>query len=297
MITGTVIALVALAAVVGLVWVISKAGSPRTALWAALLALSLALGMLLLSVASVYYKMPVGWIVALVAAAAVVGSLFVLVGKSVSWKAPRVLALVGLIAATVIAMTVVLITMPFGGLVLPIFEIRGQQIAENVGINALYASDYKLRMDYMPIDVIGNPPEGLYIQYEDFDVQERKPDSEMAKADLEDILAAGKQPFDFEMSIPPNATYTELEVSGRPALGVEFAEGAAGGPPKSGEPLGKQSTIRIIVFGKDGVDVRIMSQGQLRYAGGSGRNETYDFVAPRTYDELVAIGESLAPLK
>jgi hypothetical protein len=226
----------------------------------------------------------------------VVVAFFIMVGKSVRWDRLRVVGTLLLGLAGFVFMTLVLMALPFGNLMTPLFEVRGQQIAEDAGFELLVPAGHKLVLDYLPVDAIAGD-EGVNMRYEGFELQERKADGDTTMATLRTVLAAGEDPLGFQMKIPSNATYEELEVDGKPALGVEFTLDEQGKPSTQGGLPGKQSVIRILAFGRDGVDVRMKSEGNMAYQGGTGENERYEYQPPLEFSELVEAAESLEPAK
>lgn len=298
MYVGAAIATGAVIGIVVLGMFVIKGGTRLTWVWLALSALALVVGMQLLNIASIYFHMPVGWMIALGASALVVIALFAMVGKSLAWDKARTAAAAGVLVLALVGNTMLLMVSPAGKLYDPFFEARSRQIANDAGFGVLLPQGYKLQLDYMPIDPIGRDSvEGVSMRYEGFDIQERKADAELTTADLEKMLAAGEDPLGFDMRITSAATYEEFEVNGRPALGVEFSLDPKGNAPTGATPKGKQSVIRILAFSADGVDVRIKSEGVMEYQGGTGKNERYDWVDPLELGELVAVGESLKPLE
>jgi hypothetical protein len=233
---------------------------------------------------------------ALASAVLVALALFVMVGKSVAWKLPKVLAAAGLVVFSFIVMLIVLIALPLGEHFVPVFEVRGQQIAEEAGFTALYAQGYDLKLDYLPVDVLGDrgAPEGLNIQYEGFTIQERASEGDVTVDEWRGILATGEDPLGSGMAIPADTATEEFSINGVPALGMEFLQGAGG---EKGLPAGKQSQVRILAFARDGVQVLIFSEGAMEYQGGVGANERYEYVEPVDFTELVAIAKSLKPLE
>lgn len=298
MITGVSIALVALLGIALLLWFIGRGAGKLTVVWAVMLVLAAGIAVLVWLVSGIYYQMPPGWIVALASAVLVVIALVVMVGKSVAWKGTTVAAALGLVFFTFAITVLALIFFPLGTYFAPVFEVRGQQIAEEAGFTVLYAEGYDFKFDYNPIDALGGKPaEGLNIRYEGFELRERVSGEMLAMADLEEILASGEDPFDYGAPIHSDATYEEFEVEGRPALGVEYAVDPTGAPGKPGGDTGKQGMIRVLVFERDGVLVLLRSEGAMEYQGGFGENERYDYVEAMTFDELVAVADSLAPIE
>lgn len=298
MIWGILIALVAIGGAALFTWLIARGGGEHPVLWSVLLAVAVVLGLLLLNVSGVYYRIPVGWVVVRVASALVVIALFVLVGRSVSWKPGRLAAVIGLMVSTMAITVFALMAMPVGVYFTSLFEARGQQIAEEAGFTALFAGGRDLKVDYLPVDAIGgDATQGVGIQYEDFELQERKADGPLEMSELEAILAAGEDPFGYGMRIPSDAEYQRFEVNDRPALGAEFTLDPKGQSPKPGELPEKQSVIRILVFEMDGVQVLMKSEGAMEYQGGYGENEEYEYRPPLDFDGLLEAAASLDPVE
>lgn len=284
-----VVGLAALVAAVLLVRYVGTGGGPKTMLWAALLPLATALAMLLFQVASIYYRMPFFWIAVLVLALLATLALVVRVGLDVQWKPLRVVAMFGSMLLALVLIIAVLIAAPTGRIFVPIFEVRGQQIAEASGFTVLYPAGEQLRVDYLPIDTIGKPSRGVSINYDRFLLQERKGEGQLTHAQLEKRAAAGEDPMELGRGLPSSAKYEAFEVDGNPALGVEFME-------NEGMP-GKSSVSRMLLFEKDGVDVRMLSTSEMRYTGTSKGVENYEPVDALSFEELVRIGKSLEPAK
>lgn len=284
------IALLTLVGVVLLIRFIAGGGGPRTLLWAVLVVFAVIIAGMLLQIATIYYKVPFGWAVAVAAAILVVIALLVRIGMDVAWKAPRVLALVGLLVASLITLTIAMIGVPIGGLFVPMFEARAQQIVEEDGFVVLVAHDEKLSLDSMPID----QPEdknGVTLWYERFTLLERKADGPLDYADLAKLVPVGKEPLGYDgPGIPADARYAEFRVSINPALGVEYEatplEKAVSDP--------STDLMRVLVFERDGVEVRIVSQGGMRYLGSGERYEPYE---PLSFAELMDIAEALKPVQ
>ncbi|MRS11909.1 MAG: hypothetical protein EG823_02405 [Actinobacteria bacterium] len=299
MFIGIAIAVGALAGLIALGVFIAKGGGRLTWLWLALLASAVIVAMQFWSIAGIYFHMPFGWILALVSAVLVVVALFVLVGKSLAWHRLRVVATVGLVFLTFVLSTVALIALPVGELYEPIFEARGGQIAKDAGFDALYPEGYQLKLDYLPIDAIriDGSVEGLIAQYEGFNVQERKAADDVSIAYFKGLLASGEDPLGYGGAIPADVTTEELSVEGEPAFGIEYVLGASGKPGSESDPSGKQSTTRLLGFSTGGVEVLIFSEGRMEYRGGTRENERHEWVEPMSFDELVAVAESLRPLE
>lgn len=125
------VALIALVALILLVVFLAKRGGPRTVLWAVLLVVAMPVSLAVLTVATLYYEAPLWAWAALGACAIGVIALFVLLGRSVKWKALPVTAAVALVPVGVIMGTIVLMVIPTAPTAL--LEVRAQQIAEANG--------------------------------------------------------------------------------------------------------------------------------------------------------------------
>lgn len=284
------IALVALVGLVLLVRFISK-GDGRIALWAVFLALATIIASLLVQIASIYYRIPVGWLVVVAVSVLVVGTLFWLVGRSVGWHAPRVVAVVALVLLSLVTLTFVMIAIPFGGVFLPLFEIRAQQIAEVNGFDVALPADAEMNIDAgMPVSATADD-KGVAVSYKRFNLVERKADGELGYAELEQLMAPGEYPVGDigpGSAIPEDAEYTELEVDGQPALGVSYR---AVTEEKADELTGTDG-INVLVLDRDGVVVTLYSQGYMEYQP----DGSYTPRAPLSFEELAGIAESLAPV-
>jgi len=285
---------IALAAFVGLVLLIryiGKGGVPGTALWAALLVVVTIIASLTAQITSIYYKTPFGWALVVVAAVLVAAALFWLVGRSVSWKGSRVLALIGVVVLSLVTFTFVMIAAPTGSFFTPLFEARAQQIADANGFGVLLPSDRALNTDAgMPVDDTDNGL-GVTVGYKGFNLAERKAEGTLSYSDLEKLVATGERPIGDigpGSEIPDDAEYRELEVDGRPALGVSYR---AVTEEKMDDLLGTDP-VNILVFERDGVAVVLFSQGYMEYQG----DETYTPRPPLAFEELVEIAESLRPV-
>lgn len=286
-----IMVLVALAGIVLLVRFIA-AGDRRLMLWTALLALVTAIAAFLGQLASIYYKMPWGWVVVLGAALLVMTSLVWLVGTSVEWKARRVAAIVGLMLLSLVTLTFVMIAVPFGALLTPLFDARAQQMAEASGFDILLPADLDMNTDEgLPVGAT-NDGEGVSLGYKRFILTERRADGAVGYAELEELMAPGERPVGDigpGSRIPEGAEYTELQVEGSPALGVSYR---AATEEKIDDLLGTDS-VSILAFERDGVLVVLYSQGYMEYQP----DETYTKREALSFDELTEIGESLQPLE
>lgn len=290
-----VVGIVALAGVAGIAMLarfIGKVGGSRTALWVALFALATAVGLLISQVAMIYYRMPVGWIVALAASALVVAALFIGIGRNVSWKAPQILALVGVLILTAVTLAFVLIGAPPGDILIPLFETRAAQIADANGFVALASADSELDTEFGNPVGVSDDNSGVMLAYKGFLLVERKADGPLDIAELEERVAPGEMPIGRVgpgSEIPENAEYSELEVSGGPAVGVAY-DAVTEEKPGAGALT---DPVRLLVFELDGVEVLMYAQGHLAYQ----TDGSYEQVAALTFDELIEIAESLEPVK
>lgn len=284
---------IVVAALVGIVLIIryvSAGGDSRTALWCVLLGLAAMVSSILGQIASIYYTMPIGWIVIVAAAVLVTLALFVLVGKSVAWQLPRVFGTAGFVVLSLAVLTVALIAAPSGRALTPFFEARAQQIAEANDFDVLMPAGAELDTDYgLPV---GEADEGgVSLGYKRFIIVERKAAGSPGYPELRDEVAAGTKPIGDVgpgSAIPGDAEYTELEVGDSPAVGVSYT---AVTEEKLDNALGTDP-IHILVFERDGVEVVVFSQGYMEYRP----DETYTPRPPLSFDELIELAESLEPL-
>ncbi len=291
------IAVVAIAGLAMLMRAVARAGGPRTVLWLALLAIGVGIASVLGQIAQIYFRLPLGWIVVLVLAAIVLIALFLQAARDVSWKPLPVFGVVGVMLGALILTMLLLIALPSGRFFTPLFEIRAQQIGEAAGFEVLVPATLELDTDEgMPVSVIGDA-EGIEIGYDWLTLVERPADAPLGYADLRNLVPPGSDPLGFEgedagrrgPGVPEDAEYVELEVDGRPALGVAYAavteeKVVAGTIP---DPL------NVLIFERDGVLVRLLSQGGMDYQP----DGSYTQRAALTFDELVELAESLTPLE
>lgn len=283
---GGFIAVAALVALALLIRFLGKNGDTRTTTWTLLLIASVVVAMLLFSITSVFYTPPLMWTTLTSGAVLAALVLFYLAGRSLGWKGSRVLALTGTLVLSLLLATVLLIALPAGRFMTPLFETRANQLAEAHGFEALMAPDEVLVTDYLPVSGLA-ADDGVSIEYERFQVQERKAEGALSEADLERIAAPGEDPLGRDLSIPEDATYEWFEVNGRPALGVEYND--RGRLPKD------QSIFRLLIFEKDGVDTRMVSEDRNEYKGEREGEEVYEYGPPLAFEEMVQIAESLKP--
>ncbi len=285
------ISLVALAGAAALVYFIGKGsarGRTRTTCLAIGLAVAFAVFVALFNVASVYYRMPVGWMIALGAAGVAVIALFVLVGMDVKWRASRVLAMVGLLVATGIALGAFAMAVPGGSWLQPIYATRAKQIAEANGFTAYLPTSRTLPTDVLPVDALESPDAGLQLSYQDFWIRERKAPAATTDADLGKLVAPGVSPMGEDgPKVPAGATPTTYTVLGKPAVGIEYTYSPTGGPAGGSA---KQMTSAVLVLQLDGTRVWMVSESGERESKG-----TWVPFENLSLDELVKIAATLEP--
>lgn len=290
------IAVAVLAGLVVLARLVARSGGPRTMLWLVLLAVGVALASVLGQVASVYYRLPLGWIVVLVLAAVVLIALFLQAGRDLSWKSLPMFGVVGVLIGALILTTMAMIALPTGGFMKPLFEIRAQQIAEEAGFDVLVPAGVELETDFgLPVNAVGNA-EGVSLHYSWLTLVERAATGPLDYAELKALMSAGSDPLGVGdvngggggPDVPEGAEYAELEVDGRPALGVSYKSVTEEKPGPGAIP----DPLNALLFEIDGVEVRMLSQGGMDYQP----DGSYVQRPPLTFDELIELAESLEPL-
>lgn len=282
-----VIALVAIVAFILLVVFLAKRGGPRTILWALLLPAAATLTLVALSLAMIYYEVPL-WAWAAVAAC-VIGLVvvFVLLGRSVQWKALPVVAAVALVPVAVTLGTLVLMVIPLAPTAL--LEARAQQIAEANGFTAYLPPDEQMQADYQPVNALPEPDAGLSIEYERFLLQQRKADPPLTAEDLEALVAPGATPIGDRQPLPADVTTTDQTVQGNPAIWAAYVDvppEAMDKPGEGGEPT------TLLVFGLDGVEVILWSTTWYDCTPDGECTE----MPPLTAEEFVSIADTLEPV-
>lgn len=281
------VGIIGLVVLVLLVRYLATRGTPRTLLWAVLLILGVLLTLIVLSAATVYYVMPVGWIVALVACGAGLIALVVLTGRSLTWKPLPVLATVALLAGAVVLGTVMLMFVPSAPIGL--LETRAQQIAEANGFTALLAPDEAMATwTGLPVNALPEADPGLSVEYERFLLQQRKADGPLTAEDLEALVAPGATPISGLQPIPADVTTSEQTVQGNPAIVAEYVDV----PPEAlDKPDEEGEATTVLAFGLDGVEVILRSTTwyDCDPVGECTENP------PLTAENLVAIADTLEP--
>ncbi len=279
------VALIALVALILLVVFLAKRGGPRTVLWAVLLVVAMPVSLAVLSLALLYYQAPLWAWAALGACAIGVIVLFVLLGRSVKWKALPVTAAVALVPLGAIMGTIVLMIVPAAPTAL--LEVRAQQIAEANGFTALLPADQEMQADYQPVNALPAPDAGLSIEYERFLLQERQAEGPLTAEDLQALVAPGQTPIRDRQPIPEDVTSTEETVQGNSAIWASYIDV----PPEAMGKPGEEEATTLLAFGLDGVEVILRSTTWYDCAPGGECTE----MPPLTADELVAIADTLAP--
>lgn len=279
------IAFVAVAAVIFLVIFLARRGGPRTVLWSVLLILAVPVTLAVLSLALLYYEVPV-WAWAAVGACAIgVITLFVLLGRSVQWRALPVVASVALLLASVTLGAFALMIIPTAPTAL--LEARAAQIAEANGFTVLLPPGEQMQADYQPVNALPEPDAGLSIEYEHFVLQQRKADGPLAATDLEALVAPGASIGD-RQPIPEDVVTSALTVRDNPAITAEYVDV----PPESTGKPGEGERTRLLAFGLEGVEVVLWSTTWFDCTSDGECAE----MPPLTVEELVAIADSLEPV-
>ncbi|HEX9093671.1 MAG TPA: hypothetical protein VF902_06780 [Coriobacteriia bacterium] len=282
-----VIGLVALAGAVALAIFIGKGSKRGTALgvlMAVLFAVSVAGAIVVQAVASIFYVMPVAWMVALAGAVVVALGLFAVNGAAVRWEPVRLVALVGLAVASAVVFGMV--AMYTGPVSLFPIDTRARQIAEASGFVVLLPSGQSFDNGSLPVDVLSGMEErfaedkGVWLAYKGFQLEERKVGSGLAQGTLAARLRAGL-PRDAK-----DAKVTTVTVLGQPGMAADYTMVPTG--PFVAE--GKTDTGAMVLFETDGVDVRLSSTSGERES--NGQWVPFDAL---TVEELVRIAETLKP--
>jgi hypothetical protein len=236
------------------------------------------------SYASIYYRIPPGWIVAAVVAWAGVVTLMVLIAIDVRWRPTRLLAIAGLFVAAMVGFALLGMSVPSAGSIFP-FETAAKQIGEANGFVVLLPSGQEMNLGSKPIAPL-DPDKGLWVDYEGFSLEERK----ASGADLAGLVAPGSVPTAGAWPIPTDATTSSPMVGDATAYAVEYTvpekEGAA---PVAGAP---GSRVSFLVVEKGGVDIRLFSESYEQLQ--DGKWVTHPNLS---MDELAKIAESMQPVQ
>lgn len=279
------IALIAVVASILLIVFLANRGGPRTVLWAVLLVVAETISLAVLTLATLYYEAPLWAWAALGACAIGVIVLFVLLGRSVKWKALPVTAAVALVPVGAILGTIVLMMVPLAPTAL--LEVRAQQIAEANGFTALLPADQEMQADYQPVNALPEPDAGLSIEYERFLLQERKAEGPITAEDLQALVAPGATPINDRQPLPEDVTTTEETVQGNPAIWASYVDM----PPEAMEKSEEGEPTTLLAFGLDGVEVVLWSTTWYHCTSDGECTE----MPPLTAEELVAIADTLEP--
>lgn len=261
-----------------------------------LLVIGVSVTFVLAQLLGIYYRIPLAMVFVLVALLGVVGWLIVEVGRGIAWERKRLAALVGMLISSTVLVTLLMIALPAGGLLMPLFKVRAVQIAEANGFTALLVPDEPIGRDEgLPVDVLATPQPGLWITYKTFVLAEWKAGGSLAGDEMRALLAPGKDammPNGYRVS--SDAVYESLTVGGAPALGVEFEDS---GMDEKGRLGGGKPLIHVLLFERDGVQVRLLSDSRMVYQGAPHGIEAYSWQPALSFEELAAIGESLEPAR
>lgn len=282
-----VVALLAL--IVWLVRLVSKgAARPTRTVWlSAAFAVVAFVSVGVFAAASINYRMPAIWSAAVAAVLVALVILAAAIGRELSWDIRRLIALAGIFLVASLAFGT-LMTAGVGNVVLRrLYSARVTQIAQESGFTALMPANEELPTDMLPVDEIPGPDQGVVMEYSGFQIQERKASAEMTQDDLLEILAPGATPRD-DTVVPDDARITTLTVAGRPAVAASFTHRPGGAVVKASAT----ETVAMLVTVIDGVEVRLWLGGMEKLIDGE-----WKLYGAFTPDELVAIAESLEPVK
>jgi len=281
-----VIALVCLAVIVLLVRIIARRGKPRT--------LGLAIGMVvggvlatfLSAYTSIFYEKP-SWTVAATAAAwLAVLAMTLLVARDVRWRAPGVLAIVGLLITAEIAFATAAILFPGFGAVFP-HETAARQIGEAYGFTSLLPANERMTLDGKPVNTLDPPLEGLQVAYERFGLYElnaEDPDTQ----ELAELVAVDSTPFWGARPIPDDSVVRHPTLDGVTGVAVEYSYA-----PK-GETVGESATptVAFLAFEREGTQVRLFSESVQQLVDGDWKP-----LPNLSVDELIKIAKSMQPVE
>lgn len=285
---------IAAAALTGIVLLIRfiSSGDARTALWAVALVLATAIAAVFAQLASIYYTMPIGWLVAIGVAMLVVVALVWRIGTDAEWKLPKVIALAAVMLLSMVALTFVAIAAPTGKLLTPLFETRASQIAEANGFELLLPAGAEMNTDEgLPVDETADG-EGVTLGYSRFVLVERAAEGLLDHDELAERARPGMRPVGDigpGSEIPEDVEYTELRLDSRPALGVSYK---AVTEENLDDALGLDD-VRLLLLERDGVQIVLYSQGSMEYQS----DESYAPRPPLAFEELMRIAESLEPVR
>lgn len=248
------ISLLAVLLAVFLVAVLAKNGGRKAVGWAVLLVVAVPVTLVALSLALIFYDAPL-WAWAAVGACAIgVGVLFVLLGRSVHWKARPVAAAAALLLIATVLGTAFLMAVPLAPA--PLLEARAQQIAEANDFAALLAPDEALLSSSgLPVNALPEPDGGLSVEYERFLLQERKADGPLTAEDLAALVAPGATPIRDRQPLPDDVVTGSQTVHGNPAIGADYVDV----PPEAADKPGEGEHTTLLAFGSDRVEVILWS--------------------------------------
>ncbi len=279
-----VVGVLALAGLAALIHVLGRGAGPERSrvTWLAVgfVAASF-LSVVALNLVSVLYEISPLLIAGIAVVVTLLVGLFVLIGRAVSWRAGKVVALVGVLITSYILFAAIAMS-GIGGdqLMQPLYRTTIKQMADDMGFVALLPSDEPLITDMLPVTEIPEPDRGIGLAFEEFQMEERKAEGSANESELEALVVPGEEPV-AGFRIPSKfQTQEDREVQGEPAVAVSYVETA---------PPGRAT---VLVFVLEGVEVRMVSMGYERLTEGE------RVIHPAlTVDELVAVADSLEPVE
>lgn len=235
--------------------------------------------------ALINYRIPIGWILAILACAAVLVALIFAIGRDVDWVAGRMVALLGLFLVASFVFGAVMTAGVGNAMLQDLYVIRVKQIAEEAGFTPLMPTGEELPTDTLPVDELPGPDQGLVIEYNGFQVQERKAAARMTEDDLLALVAPGES-FREDTVIPEETRMTTLTVDGAPAVALQFVGRPPGATVK--QPAAATEMVTILVTVVHGVEVRLWSGGMEKLVDGE-----WKLYGAFTPNELAEIAESM----
>lgn len=174
-----------------------------------------------IALGSVNFRIPVGWLIGMAASAAITVVLAIMLGREVRWRVAGIVAGVMLFMIGSTAFGAIMTANLWPEIPRALYDARMQQIADAYGFTPFVPADERLPTDMLPVEAV-SAREAMVLSYQPFRILERQADEDEPSADeLRAVLAAGEAPFG-DIEVPDHAEYTDLDIQGRPAAGVEF---------------------------------------------------------------------------
>lgn len=279
-----VIGVIALAGLAALIYFLGRGAGPERSrvTWLAVgFVVASFLSVVALNLVSVLYEIPPLLIAGIAVVVALLVGLFVLIGRAVSWRAGKVVALVGVLITSYILFAAIAMS-GIGGddLMQPLYRTTIKQMADDMGFVALLPANEPLITDMLPVTEIPEPDRGIGLAFGEFQIDERKAGESTSESDLEALVAPGEEPVGGFRIASKFQSQEDRVVQGEPAVAVSYVETA---------PPGRAT---VLVFVLDGVEVRMASMGYERLTDGEWVTHP-----ALTIDELVAIADTLEPVE